>query len=151
METTEALTGPRSCRKTGIFRRPVSEGVAAMRPTFFPLRRDFLRYVGFASSVAIGGGLFGAQARHRFPEPSTPVGPNSSSTQPSELQAAQRAQLKLNEKEFRESLANLYQCVSELKQDLETTHTADVFSLKVYKQTGEIEHLAKKLRSLAKI
>jgi len=63
----------------------------------------------------------------------------------------QRAQLKLNEKEFRESLASLYDRVGELKQDVETTHTADVFSLKIYKQTGEIEHLAKKLRSLAKI
>ena len=63
----------------------------------------------------------------------------------------QRTQLKLNEKEFRESLGRLYERVSELKQDMETTHTADVFSMKVYKQTGEIEHLAKKLRSLAKI
>jgi len=122
-----------------------------MRQAFFPLRRDFLRYVGFASSAAIGGGLFGAQARHRFPELETPANPNGRGAQPSDFQAAQRAQLKLNEKEFRESLASLYQRVSELKQDLETTHTADVFSLKVYKQTGEIEHLAKKLRSLAKI
>jgi len=94
--------------------------------------------------------LLGAQARHKFPEPPTPADP-SSSAKPGDPQAAQRAQLKLNEKEFRESLANLYQRVSELKQDMETTHTADVFSLKVYKQTGEIEHLAKKLRSLAKI
>jgi len=122
-----------------------------MGQTSFPLRRDFLRYVGFVSSLAIGGGLFAAQARRKFPEPPTPADPNSSSAEAGDLQAAQRAQLKSNEKEFRESLANLYQRVSELKQDMETTHTADVFSLKVYKQTGEIEHLAKKLRSLAKI
>jgi hypothetical protein len=150
MEATQALTAAKSCRKTGIFGQPVSEGVAAMSPTSFPLRRDFLRYVGLASSLTIGSGMFAMQ-RSKFPEPPMPADPNSSRAQPGDLQTAQRAQLKLNEKEFRESLANLYQRVSELKQDMETTHTADVFSLKVYKQTGEIEHLAKKLRSLAKI
>jgi hypothetical protein len=122
-----------------------------MSPASFPFRRDFLRYVGLASSLTIGNGLFAMQARRKFPELLIPAEPNSSSATPGDVQAAQRAQLKLNEKEFRESLANLYQRVSELKQDMETTHTAEVFSLKVYKQTGEIEHLAKKLRSLAKI
>jgi hypothetical protein len=121
-----------------------------MSQTAGSFRRDFLRYVGLASSLTIGGSLFAAQARHKFPDPPTPADPHSGA-KPDDLQAAQRAQLKLNEREFRESLANLYQRVSELKQDLETVHTADVFSLKVYKQTGEIEHLAKKLRSLAKI
>jgi hypothetical protein len=150
MDATQALTAAKSCRKTGIFGQPVTEGVAAMSLSFVPLRRDFLRYAGLASSLAMGASLFGIQARRKFPEPPTPADPNSS-TQPGDLQAAQRAQLKLNEKEFRDSLANLYQRVSELKQDMETTHTADVFSLKVYKQTGEIEHLARKLRSLAKI
>jgi len=116
----------------------------------FPLRRDFLKCVGVASSLAVSGTLLGMQKR-KMPEPPTAADPNGNNTQPGQLQAAQRAQLKLNEKEFRESLVNLYQRVSELKQDLETVHTADVFSLKVYKQTGEIEHLAKKLRSLAKI
>ena len=82
-----------------------------MSQTSVPLRRDFLRYVGFASYLAIGGRLFGAQVRHKFLEPPTPANPNSSSPQPGDLQAAQRAQLKLNEKEFRESLANLYQRV----------------------------------------
>jgi hypothetical protein len=151
VEATQPLTAARSCRKTGIFGQPVSEGVAAMSPTSFPFRRDFLRYVGLASSLTIGSGLFAMQARHKFPDPPRPAEPNSSSAKPGDLQAAQRAQLKLNEKEFRESLANLYQRVSELKQDMEATHTTEVFSVKVYKQTGEIEHLAKKLRSLAKI
>jgi hypothetical protein len=122
-----------------------------MRETpFFPPRRDFLKYIGVASSLALSGSLLAAQQRHKFPSPPPPADPNRNSP-PSDPQMLQRAQLKLNEKEFRESLANLYDRVSELKQDMETTHTADVFSVKVYKQTGEIEHLAKKLRSLAKI
>jgi hypothetical protein len=118
--------------------------------SFVPLRRDFLKCMGAASSLAIGGTLLAMQQKHKFPEPPTPADPNSNNTA-SDSQLSQRAQLKLNEKEFRESLANLYQRVIELKQDTDAMHTADIFSLKVYKQTGEIEHLAKKLRSLAKI
>ena len=117
----------------------------------FPFRRDFLRYLGIASSLAIAGGRFAAQQKHKFPDPPSPADPNAGIAQPGDVQASQRAQLKLNEKEFRESLANLYQRVSELKQDMEAMHTADIFSVKVYKQTGEIEHLAKKLRSLARL
>ena len=90
------------------------------------------------------------QKKRKFPAPSSAADP-SANAQPSDSQGLQRAQLKLNEKEFRQSLANLYDRVSELKQDIDALHTADVFSVKVYKQTGEIEHLAKKLRSLAKI
>lgn len=118
----------------------------------FPFRRDFLKYAGVAGSLAVSGALFAVQKRRKFPEPPSAADPGANSTTSTEAQAAsQRAQLKSNEKEFRESLASLYARVSELKQDLETMHTADVFSLKVYKQTGEIEHLAKKLRSLARI
>ena len=118
--------------------------------SFVPLRRDFLKCIGVASSLAVGGTLLGAQQKHKFPEPPSAADPASNAS-PGDPQMSQRAQLKLNEKEFRESLASLYQRVSELKQDLETMHTTEVFSIKVYKQTGEIEHLAKKLRSLAKI
>jgi hypothetical protein len=117
--------------------------------SFFLPRRDFLKYVGVAGSLAVSGTL-GIQKR-KMPEPPPPADPGNNNTQPGDPQMSQRAQLKLNEQEFRESLAHLYERVSELKQSLETMHTAEVFSVKVYKQTGEIEHLAKKLRSLAKI
>ena len=114
----------------------------------FPLRRDFLRYVAIAGSFAVGRPILGFQ-KHKMPEPPTPA--DADNTRGAAEQMSQRAQLKLNEKEFRESLTNLHQRVSELKQDMDALHTADIFSVKVYKQTGEIEHLAKKLRSLAKI
>ena len=117
--------------------------------SFVPPRRRFLQYLGVAGSLACSGTLL-AQQHHKFPSPPDPSDPNHNSPL-GDPQMLQRAQLKLNEKEFRESLASLYDRVGELKQDVETTHTADVFSLKIYKQTGEIEHLAKKLRSLAKI
>src|SRR5262249_44853652 len=119
--------------------------------SFSPDRRDFLKYASFAGALAAGGSLLAVQKKRKFPEPPAAADPGANSTEASEGQASQRAALKSNEKEFRDSLAHLYERVSELKQDLETMHTADVFSLKVYKQTGEIEHWAKKLRSLAKI
>lgn len=111
-------------------------------------RRNFLKLAALASPLALGG-LAAAQKQRKFPEP--PAGSNPGMVPPgTDGQSAQRAQLKLNEKEFRESLEHLYDRVSELKQDTDAMHTSDIFSLKVYKQTGEIEHLAKKLRSLAK-
>jgi hypothetical protein len=116
-----------------------------------PFRRDFLKCMGVASSLAMCETLLAVQQKHKFPDPPPAADPGSSNAATGDPQMSQRAQLKLNEKEFRESLASLYQRVSELKRDLETVHTAEVFSIKVYKQTGEIEHLAKKLRSLAKI
>src|SRR6476620_12526665 len=94
--------------------------------SLFPLRRDFLKYVGVASSLAVSGTLLGMQKR-KLPEPPPPADSSNNSTQPSDAQMSQRAQLKLNEQEFRESLAHLYQRVSELKQSLETLHTAEVF------------------------
>ncbi len=118
--------------------------------SFVPFRREFLKYIGVASSLALSGSLLAVQRRNKFPAPPAPADPNHIASL-GDPQMLQRTQLKLNEKEFRESLGRLYERVSELKQDMETTHTADVFSMKVYKQTGEIEHLAKKLRSLAKI
>lgn len=114
-------------------------------------RRDFLRFFGVASSLAISETFPFPQGKHKFPDPPQPADQGDASAPPTDTQAWQRAQLKLNEKEFRESLASLYDRVSELKQDTDAQHTAEIFSLKVYKQTGEIEHLAKKLRSLAKL
>jgi len=99
----------------------------------------------------MGRTLLAVQQKHKFPAPPPPADSANNTVAPGEAQTSQRVQLKLNEKEFRESLASLYQRVSELKQDLDAMHTAEIFSVKVYKQTGEIEHLAKKLRSLAKI
>lgn len=118
--------------------------------SYVPPRRRFLKYIGVFGSLAFSGSLLASQQHRKFPSPPSPSDPNGSSPL-SDPQMLHRAQLKLNEKEFRESLASLYDRVNELKQDIEATHTADVFSLKIYKQTGEIEHLAKKLRSLAKI
>lgn len=114
-------------------------------------RRDFLKFVGAAGSFAVSGAVALAQGKHKFPEPPAPAEQGNDANGPlSDTQTAQRAQLKLNEKEFRESLASLFDRVSELKQDTDAMHTSQIFSVKVFKQTEEIEHLAKRLRSLVK-
>ena len=114
-------------------------------------RRDFLKFVGAAGSFAVSGASALAQGKHKFPDPPAPAEQgNDANALPGDSQTAQRAQLKLTEKEFRESLASLFARVSELKQDTDAMHTSQIFSVKVFKQTEEIEHLAKKLRSLVK-
>ena len=85
--------------------------------TFIPRRRDFLKYIGVTSSLALGDTLLAVQQKHKFPEPPPAADPSNNNAPLGDSQMSQRAQLKLNEKEFRESLASLYSRVSELKQD----------------------------------
>ena len=40
--------------------------------------------------------------------------------------------------------------VSPRKEEVEQLHSADIFSVKIYKETGAIERLAKQLKTLAK-
>jgi hypothetical protein len=61
-----------------------------------------------------------------------------------------RAQLQAQEKQFRETMAHLYTKVSGLKQQVDTLHPAQVFSVAIFKQTQEIEKLAKQLKNYAK-
>jgi len=37
-----------------------------------------------------------------------------------------------------------------LKAEIEQLHSSDIFSVKIYKQTSEIERIAKQLKNLAK-
>jgi hypothetical protein len=114
-------------------------------------RRNFL-WVG---SAALTAGLFsGVQSifgqRRGMPSPPEPADPRQDTVGNSNKRISQTAVLKQNEKEFRESLVSLYEQVGQLKQEVEVLHSADVFSVKIYKRTTEIEKLAKRLKTLAK-
>jgi hypothetical protein len=61
-----------------------------------------------------------------------------------------RAQLRAQEKQFRETMTRLFTKVSDLKFRVDALHPADVFSVTVFKQTQEIEKLAKQLKNYAK-
>jgi hypothetical protein len=60
------------------------------------------------------------------------------------------AALVAHEKELREATDQLLIKVQEFRAQLDGTHTTDVFSVSMYKQTEDIEKLAKLLRNRAK-
>src|SRR5690348_5010623 len=63
---------------------------------------------------------------------------------------ASHAQIQAQEKQFRETMAQLYTKVSDLKTQVDALHPSQVFSIAVFKQTQEIEKLAKQLKTYAK-
>jgi len=90
------------------------------------------------------------RSRHNpMPDAPTPgdMGPAGAHPDPN---AAQRARLKYQEKQLRETMEKLFERVSELKRELDATHTTDVFSLDIVRRTQEIEKLAKQLKNEAK-
>lgn len=117
-------------------------------------RRRFLMTLAAAAScsVATHGTIF-AQVRKPFPTPpasaetQNPADKDGTTPDP---QTAKRAALKQNEKEFRAGVDRLYQLASELKQEVEKTGTTEVFSVRMYRRTEEIEKVAKLLKGRAK-
>ena len=60
------------------------------------------------------------------------------------------AALVAHEKELRDATDQLLIKVQEFRAQLDGTHTADVFSVGMYKQTEDIEKLAKQLKGRAR-
>ena len=117
-------------------------------------RRRFLMTLAAAASCSVATqGTALAQVRKPFPTP-----PESAETQnPADKdgtahdpQGAKRAALKQNEKEFRAGVDRLYQLASELKQEVEKTGTTEVFSVRMYRRTEEIDKVARWLKGRAK-
>jgi len=106
-------------------------------------RRAFLQNLAGVSSAFL---LFQTQRR-------TPVKP----PEPAEKQDAEQpgsaprsAQLHAQEKEFRSTMDQLFVRVRDLKLQLDRIPTAEIFSVAVFKQTQEIEKLAKRLKNYAR-
>ena len=112
----------------------------------------------FLSSLAATGMVAALQQ-----QPPTPIRPRAE-PMPEHPEPAQRlptaqrrksnasdpAALVAHEKELREATDQLLIKVQEFRAQLDGTHTADVFSVSMYKATEDIEKLAKQLRSRAK-
>jgi|SRR5579864_774293 len=89
--------------------------------------------------------------RRRTPvDPPPPAEPQDSDNPVASSRNAKRAQLQTQEKQFRETMVRLFAKVSDLKQQVDALHPSDVFSVAVFKQTQEIEKLAKQLKNYAK-
>ena len=89
--------------------------------------------------------------RRRFPvDPPTPAEKQDTNTPVDNSRNAKRAQLQAQEKQFRETMARLYTKVSDLKTQVDALHPSQAFSVAIFKQTQEIEKLAKQLKIYAK-
>ena len=112
----------------------------------------------FLFSVAVAG-MFTALQQ----QPPTPIRPRAE-PMPEHPEPAQKlptaqqrksnannpAALVAHEKELRAATDQLLIRVQEFRAQLDGTHTAEVFSVSMYKQTEDIEKLAKLLRNRAK-
>jgi hypothetical protein len=136
-----------SCERTRVTADSgLEEG--AMRET----RREFLAAAAPLSLGVMVTGLLGIQERPRSPMPDPPraAGPSETTQAPPSTIIDKRRMLEERAKEFRERVQQLYDAVGELKQEVEATQTADIFSVGIYRETEKIEKLAKQLKSKAK-
>ena len=115
------------------------------------LRRQFLWCAGAVFAAGICGIRSSAFPQSRkMPSPPEPAESEPHAASSTGRTASQRALLQQHEREFRESLASLCERVNELRAEVAELHSSDIFSIKIYKQSSEIERLAKQLKNLAK-
>ena len=115
------------------------------------LRRQFLWCTGAAFAAGICGIPSSALPQSRkMPSPPEPAETEPHAASSKSHTPSQRALLQQHEREFRESLAGLSERANELKEEVAELHSSSIFSVKIYKQSSEIERLAKQLKNLAK-
>jgi hypothetical protein len=140
------------------FRRKAAHGVRSRRRriltgvNMLKTRRTFLQWLApFAASTLVFPARLPAQRPNRgMPNPPPPADPSETLQQNSGPHLDRRLIVEQHEKDFRQTLDHLYDLVRQLKLEVENTPTSQVFSVKIYKQTQEIEKLAKRLKSRAK-
>jgi hypothetical protein len=88
--------------------------------------------------------------KRQFPTPPQGADPLPAAPGGARTRTTDEAVLREHEKAFRDCLTALSGRVNQLNQEVAALHSADVFSVTIYKQSGEIEKLAKQLKSLAK-
>lgn len=115
-------------------------------------RRCFLKSLAGAS-----GSLLIVQSCPPIPRPRrrTQIDPpapaeKQDADSPVNTQSAHHAQLLAQEKQFRETIARLFAKVNDLRLQVEALHSSDIFSIAIFKQTQEIEKLAKQLKNYAR-
>ena len=119
----------------------------------FDTRRRFLKNLaGLSSSFLFfqSSPEIPAPRRRNPVDPPTAAHKEDSDSPEDNSRNIKRAQLQAQEKQFRETMAHLYTKVTDLKQQVDALHPAQVFSVAVFKQTQEIEKLAKQLKNYAK-
>jgi peptidoglycan hydrolase CwlO-like protein len=116
-------------------------------------RRVLMTMAGAAGALAAAPLVF-AQARTSSPAPlPSPNAPDPHS--PGGLDGLQAnkdspAPNPQNQKQIRDDVEKLYEMVSELKKQVESTDANSMLSLSVVKRAQQIEKLAKQIKDLAK-
>lgn len=112
-------------------------------------RRSFVRKLGGAASSLL---LF-QDPPIPTPRVKTPVNPpegaeKRDTEEPTRI--SPKTRLAAQEKELRETVEQLFAKVGDLRTQLAKTPSAEVFSVSIYKESQEIEKLAKRLKSCAR-
>ena len=125
-------------------------------------RRSFVMAVAAAASSVAIDALLAPSRSHLImaaqrpiipppkPMPAETQNPAQQEANSPDANAAKRAILLKNEKEFREGVQRLYQLAGDLRDEVQKTKTTDVLSVRMVKKTEEIEKLAKALKTKAK-
>ena len=125
-------------------------------------RRRFVMAVAAAASSLAVDALLAPSRSHLImaaqrpiipppkPAPAETQNPAQQDASSRDANAAKRAILLKNEKEFREGVERLYQLAGDLRDEVQKTMTTDVLSVRMVKKTEEIEKLAKALKTKAK-
>jgi hypothetical protein len=118
-------------------------------------RRHLIQKFAALSSVLAGAPFFltGA-ASAQVPYKASPNAPNPSYPQgmngPGPTGPDQKAIDKQNQAQIRSDVDTLYALISDLKQEVSLTNSANVLSLGVVKKAKEIEKIAKRVKDLAR-
>jgi len=113
-------------------------------------RRSFVQNLAGAAGAFL---LFQSQPPIPEPRPRTPVYPPEPAEKQDDTKSdsiSPKVNLRLQEKELRETVDQLFIRVRDLKAQLDQLPTTQIFSVTTFKQTQEIEKLAKRLKSYAR-
>jgi hypothetical protein len=117
-------------------------------------RRDFVATsMGIVSLIAFGRlETWGQSRRKSLPDPPLPGDPQQRDklAGPDNPKNRQHTMLVRREQQFRDGIERLYQLTNKLREEVKTTSTANVLSVKMYKRMQEIEKLARHLEATAK-
>ncbi len=104
-------------------------------------RRAFFQTIFAGASLFLGG----AAAARQFPtrEPRSAPAPEPPRPDPKEI-------LKANQREIQRDIARLYALAGELKQEVEKTDAAAIYSLTLVRKAEEVEKFARHIKNLAR-
>jgi hypothetical protein len=117
-------------------------------------RRQLIQYFASFTGIALAGAPLLRAVENQVPYKPSPNAPNPNyppgMNGPGPTGPDQKAIDKQNQEQIRSDVDKLYVLVSDLKQEVGLTNSANVLSLSVVKKAKEIEKIAKQVSNLAR-